>query len=237
MNLAELTWPKVEEYLKTSKTIIVPVGSTEQHGPSGIIGIDYLTSHKISEEVGEKNKILVSPPLAFGMALHHMDFPGTITLTPITYVTVITEIIKSLAQHGFDNIVFINGHGGNIAPITTAFSQYLQLNEKTNLKLINWWHLKEVTQYEDENFKGENGFHATVGEISVTMHTHPNAYSQMKPIDFEPTNERSAWPLSPVEFRKTFPDGRIGSNPALATPEHGKNIFNIAVNAIAKQLK
>lgn len=237
MKLAELTWPQVETYLKSKKTVIVPVGSTEQHGPTGVIGIDFLTALKISEEVGETTNTLVAPPVAYGMALHHMAFPGTVSLTPTTFIAVIVDIIKSFAKHGFEKIIFVNGHGGNIAPLTSAFSQYLQNDEKTDLKLINWWHLKEVTDYENEHFKGENGFHATVGEISVTMHTHPNAYSKIEKMSFQPTAERTAWPLSPTEFKKIFTDGRMNSNPALASAEHGKKIFDIAVNAIINQIK
>lgn len=236
MNLAEKTWPQVEQYLKKNKTIIVPVGSTEQHGPTGIIGIDYLSAWKIAEAVGSKTKTLVAPPVAYGMALHHMGFPGTVTLTPTTYILMITEIIKSFTKHGFEKIIFINGHGGNIAPLTSAFSQCLQTNEDVELKLINWWHLKEVNAYEEKHFKGQNGFHATVGEISTTMYTHPEAYSGSPKFKYTPTVEKSAWPLSPVQFRKTFPDGRMSSNPALATRAHGEKIFKIAVETISNQI-
>lgn len=236
MKLAEMTWPQVEEYLKTKKTIIVPIGSTEQHGPTGLIGIDHLSSQSIAEKAAEQTQTMVAPTIAYGMALHHMAFPGTVSLKPTTFILMLTEIIQSLALHGFEKIVFINGHGGNIAPITSAFSEYLHSNQKTDLKLINWWHQKEVTTYEEEHFKAENGFHATVGEISLTQYTHPEAYHKIKPMTFKPTAQRGAWPLSPAQFREVFTDGRMNSNPALATPEHGRKIFDLAVGAVIKQL-
>ena len=237
MKLAELSWPQVEAYLKKSKTVIVPVGSTEQHGPTGIIGIDYLTSEWIGNTVAQQTNQLITPPLCFGMAQHHMAFPGTISFSPQTYVTVICEIIDSLVTHGFQNIQFINGHGGNIAPITTAFSQALMKHPDTELGLINWWHLKEVQAYEQEHFGKENGFHATCGEVSVTMFTHPEAYQTQAPYKHFQTLEKTIWPLSPSQFRKTFPDGRMSSNPGLSTSEHGEKIFNIAVQTIAKMIK
>ncbi|MFP5519496.1 MAG: creatininase family protein [Bdellovibrionia bacterium] len=236
MKLQEKTWVDVEHYLKTSQTILVPVGSTEQHGPTGILGIDYLTSQFISEEVGKRTHTLVAPPLCFGMAVHHMAFPGTITLTPSTYVTVIKEIIQSLTTHGFKKIIFVNGHGGNIAPLTTAFCEAKMHNETTDLSLVNWWHLPEVVAYEKEVFKDNNGFHATCGEISVTMHTHPEAYSVIKTVEFSQTTERSHWPMSPQEFRQHFPDGRMGSLPQLANATHGQKIFEIAVTAISQKI-
>lgn len=237
MNLQEKTWNQIESYLQSKKTILLPVGSTEQHGPTGLIGIDYMSSWSIAEEVGKRTHTLVAPPLCFGMAVHHMAFPGTMTLSPLTYVQVITELIQSLATHGFQKIILVNGHGGNIAPITTAFCQVQQKDEKLDLQLINWWHLPEVQKYESEVFGEENGFHATCGEISVTQFTHPKAYAEIPQQKFQPTAKRSAWPLSPVAFRQNFPDGRMGSNPELASPQHGEKIFEIAVQTIQKKLE
>lgn len=237
MNLEEKTWPQVEEYLQSKKSVIVPVGSTEQHGPTGLIGIDYLSAWEIARAAGAKTNTLVAPPLCFGMAVHHMAFPGTITLSPATYVQVITEIIQSLTQHGFEKITFINGHGGNIAPLTTAFCQAKQGRETCNLQLINWWHLPEVTAHEKTIYGDQNGFHATCGEISVTMFTHPEAYSKIPKMTFEPTKDRPHWPMAPFEFRQTFPDGRMGSNPALSSEEHGKVLFKLAVDSICQKLE
>lgn len=237
MNLQEKTWPQVEEYLKHKKHIIIPVGSTEQHGPTGLIGIDYMSSWAIAKAVGERTQTLVAPPLCFGMAVHHMAFPGTITLSPLTYVQVITEIIQSLARHGFTQFSFINGHGGNIAPLTTAFCQAKQSQETYNIKLFNWWHLSEVTAYENKVFGNDNGFHATCGEISLTMFTHSEAYKNIPPTKFEPTPERPHWPMAPEEYRQTFPDGRMGSNPNLASAQHGEVLFKLAVDSICQKME
>lgn len=236
--LGEMTWPQVEEYLKKQDSILVPVGSTEQHGPTGLLGIDFMTAFEISLAVGKKTKTLVAPPLPFGMALHHSAFPGTVTLTPQTYIQVVVEIIRSLTNQGFKKIIFVNGHGGNIAPITTAFCEFLNSNQTADLQLVNWWHLDEVTQYEKEFFGELNGFHATCGEVSVTMYTHDGAYAQLPPVELkEPGPRKTRWPLSPQEFKKHFPDGRMGSLPSLSNAEHGKKIFDLAVNAIAQRLE
>ena len=237
INLQENTWPRIEEYLKSKKSIIVPVGSTEQHGPTGLIGIDYISAWEIAKEVGKKTKTLVAPPLCFGMAAHHMAFPGTISLSPLTYVQVISEIISSLSTHGFKNLIFINGHGGNIAPLTTAFCQAKLNNEALSLQLHNWWILPEVVAYESSAFGKENGFHATCGEISLTMFTHPEAYKDIPTMNFIPTPERPHWPMAANEFRRTFPDGRMGSNPSLANSTHGEALFKIAIDSISQKME
>lgn len=234
--LSEKTWPQVEKYLQNEDRIIFPVGSTEQHGPNGLIGIDYLSSEALAHKLSEETGVLAAPTLPFGMALHHMAFPGTISLTPLTYIQAVTECLESFYQHGFRKVLVINGHGGNIAPLTSAFSQALQKTSGTDYKLCNWWTLPEVTSLERELFGDKNGFHATCGEISVTRYTHPEAYSE---INFDPlpeTSSKSTWPLSPTDFRRVFSDGRMNSSPHLSSEEAGKKIFNVALEAIKKIL-
>lgn len=235
--LQELAWPQVEAYLRqggaSARRILVPVGSTEQHGVSGLLGIDYLSAEALAQEVAVRTRTLVAPALPFGMAVHHMAFPGTVTFTPSTYVQVIGEIIQSLARHGFEEMIFVNGHGGNTAPITTAFCEAKMGSERLKLKVINWWTLPEVAAYEREHFGDKSGFHATVGEISATMHTHPEAYEAIgRDHVYHPTPVRSHWPMSPAEFRENFPQGHMSSDPSLATREHGGRIFEIAVKSI-----
>ena len=78
------SWPEVEEYLSRCKGVIVPLGSTEQHGPTGAIGTDALTAEAVALEVGRRCGVLVTPAQAFGMAEHHLGFAGTISLQPAT---------------------------------------------------------------------------------------------------------------------------------------------------------
>lgn len=129
LKLEEMTWPRVEQYLGSCKKIIWPVGSTEQHGPSGLLGIDFLSSLKIADAVSAQTQIVTAPVLPVGMAAHHMGFPGTLSLSPLTYIQMLTELFQSLLKHGFEKIYVINGHGGNIAPLTSAFCQCKQNQE------------------------------------------------------------------------------------------------------------
>lgn len=236
LKLEEQTWTSVDQYLKSSKKILWPVGSTEQHSPYGILGIDFLTSQSICEQASAQTQIMMAPVLPFGMAVHHMGFSGTMTFSPLVYVQAVSELLKSLTKHGFEQIYVVNGHGGNIAPLTTAFCEVKQKNETCDLKLINWWHLPSVTDYEKSVFGSDNGFHATCGEISVTRFTHPQAYEKIKFAKADDTPEKKHWPMSPEEFRHHFPDGRMNSQPILSSPEHGKKILTIAVQSLIEIL-
>jgi len=237
MLLSQMTWPQVEEYLKTNNTILIPIGSTEQHGPTGIIGTDFVTSESIAKEVGQRQQIMVAPPICYGMALHHMGFAGTASLKPATFISLVCEIVDSFYQHGFKRIFLINGHGGNIAPITTAFCELKATKNDAQLYLRNWWTLKEVQEYEKQHFAEANGYHATCGEISVTQYLFPETFAAIPKQDFDAKCPPHHWPLSPYEFRQTFPDGRIASNPGLANTEHGKILFERAVDSIGLELQ
>lgn len=236
MEIYLMTWPEVESYLQSKKEIIIPVGSTEQHGPTGLIGTDFLTAWEVAKKAGEKTHTLVASPICYGMALHHLDFPGSAALKPSTFILMLKEIVTGYARAGFQSFVFINGHGGNIPSLQASFSEILADHPRLRFQLFNWWHLPEVTDYEKEVFGEANGFHATCGEISVTMATHPQAHQKSRDFDFFPTQARTDWPLSPERFREFFPDGRMGSDPRLASETHGKIILERAADSIAKKL-
>ena len=87
------SWPEVEAYLQTCKGVIVPLGSTEQHGPTGAIGTDALTAEAVALEVGRRTGVLVTPAQAFGMAEHHLGFAGTVSLQPSTLLAVLHDVV------------------------------------------------------------------------------------------------------------------------------------------------
>ncbi|BAZ80423.1 creatininase family protein [Sphaerospermopsis kisseleviana CS-549] len=233
------TWPEVETYLQQSQGIIFPIGSTEQHGPTGLIGTDAICAEAISRGVGETTQAMVAPTINVGMALHHTAFSGTISLRPSTLILVIKDYITCLAKAGFTKFYFINGHGGNIATLKAAFSEtyahledlQIQNYQKVQCQIANWFMCGSVYKLAKELYGDQEGSHATPSEVAVTQYVYPEAIKKA-PLSPEVAGGHKIY--GAVDFRLRYPDGRMGSNPDLATPEHGKQFYDLAVEELSK---
>ena len=117
-NLAELTYVDIRAYLEEKDLVIVPMASTEQHGPHLPLYTDTITAIEISERVAQMAGVLHTPPIWTGYSPQHMHEPGqgrgTITLRSSTLLNLMYDVARSLIHHGFNRIIFINGHGSNI---------------------------------------------------------------------------------------------------------------------------
>lgn len=235
MHLSTSTWPEVEAYLADSTGIIIPIGSHEQHGPNGFVGTDAICPETVARGVAEKIEVVVGPTQAIGMAQHHLAFPGSITLRPSTLIAVIRDTVQSLARHGFTHIYFLNGHGGNIATVNAAFAEvYAELSLQQAdrpqsglaLKMSNWFAGKRVVELSGELFGDSEGSHATPSEVSLTYFAHPD---HVKQVEMSPKIAPTGNIRDADDFRRSFSDGRCGSDPSLATVEHGKRLFEASV--------
>jgi creatinine amidohydrolase len=239
MQLHLSTWPEVEAYLQTSQGIILPIGSTEQHGPTGLIGTDAICAEVIAKGVGEATQALIGPTINVGMALHHTAFPGSISLRPSTLILVIRDYVVSLSRAGFRKFFFINGHGGNVATLKAAFSEVyatladLQVPECEHVQctVASWYMCSDVYRKAKELYGDKEGSHATPSEVAVTQFVYPEA---IKTTALNPDVAKGHPIYGAADFRSHYPDGRMGSDPSLATPEHGKVLYDLAVESLIK---
>ena len=110
-----LTWAEMNDAIAMQKLVILPTGSTEQHGRHLPLDVDLFLAEAVCLEAGRRaaDRVLVLPPMAYGLNLHHIDFPGTIHIEPEVFIAVCLNITKSVAYHGFKKILIVNGHGSN----------------------------------------------------------------------------------------------------------------------------
>ncbi len=128
--LASLSWPDAERLRST--ILVVPLGSTEQHGPHLPLSTDTDIAVELCRRLdGERDAITVAPPLAYGASGEHADFPGTLSIGTEALATVLIELGRS-ASNSFDHLVFVCGHGGNAAAVQRATA--MLVSESRNSK-------------------------------------------------------------------------------------------------------
>ena len=167
--LSKLTWPEVQENLKRNDIAVIPVGSTEQHGKHLPLDNDHYNAFQLSKLVAERLKgevrLVVCPTIPYGISLHHMAFPGTISLRTETFIELMRDVCRSVIQHGFRKVVIVNGHGGNSAALDVVISE-LGLETKAHLYLVEFW---EIAADVIEKTCGRPVFHADETETSIAL--------------------------------------------------------------------
>ena len=117
-NFADLCYPDIQEYLKTKDLILIPMASTEQHGPHLPLKTDTVTAEEVARRVAQQIQVLYTPCIWMGYSPQHMHAPGagrgTITIRAETLLNVMYDVARSLIHHGFNRLIFINGHGSNV---------------------------------------------------------------------------------------------------------------------------
>ena len=249
MKLAHATWKEVEAYLTRSKGVVVPLGSTEQHGPNGLIGTDAICATAVAEGLAERAGALLAPTVQIGVAQFNLGFPGTISARASTLMALIEDYVRSLARHGFERIYFMNGHGGNLAPAKAAFQDLYadyslgRVQGAVRCRIRSWWELPDVDHMRRELFGEWEGMHATPSEVAITQAVLPGAVGAAKK---KPPKKLSAAFLrdhagdnhyDAATHRAEFPDGRVGSNPALASAKLGKKLLAAAIGNAVEDYK
>ncbi|HUJ26817.1 MAG TPA: creatininase family protein [Myxococcales bacterium] len=226
-------WQDVQEYLEKRNDVIIPVGGTEQHGPSGPLGTDLILAEELAADLGEERYAMVAPAIPFGVSQVHGAFPGTIALKPATVLSVVTDAVESLAQQGFRRFLLLNAHHGSKAVLQAACQQVHAHIPDARCLSVQWWELPEVKSVLMEMFGAREGHHATPGELSVVRRFYPRAVLDLPPMErFEPVPQLVAW--SAQDFRQRYPSGTVGSDPSLSSGTAGDRIFVAASRGLVE---
>lgn len=137
MKISESNWSQVETYLKRDDRVILPLGSTEQHGGLSL-SVDSILAEKVALDAAEPLAIPVFPVVPYGITPYFLDYPGSISLRVETYIHVVRDILDVLKRQGFKRILLCNGHGGN-APAGSVAIEWMADNPGVQVKFHNWW--------------------------------------------------------------------------------------------------
>ncbi|MCJ7623127.1 MAG: creatininase family protein [Anaerolineaceae bacterium] len=144
--LERMTWPKIRKAFEQTTFVVIPIGSTEQHGPHLPLGTDFLVAHELASRVMAHAEVIVTPTLPFGYAKYHTVFPGTLSLSETTLARALIDICEDLLKYGTTHILFINGHGGNKGALRRCGEW---LREKCiPMAVACWWEMTGVVNPE-----------------------------------------------------------------------------------------
>lgn len=234
MILAHLAWPEVGD-LDRRIPVLIPTGSIEQHGPHLPLGTDTILVTAVAEEVERRmpRDVILAPGLWLGASGHHLAFPGTLSADFGTYVGALTRTVLSLARHGFEAFLVLNGHGGNAEPNGVALRQIKEDHPRLILAHTGYYQLipSEVSA---RALRGplKEIRHACEAETSLMLHVRPDL------VRLDRCREDGLASDPPVPglvtlFDEITEEGSWGYAPA-AEAETGRILFEAAVEGAVR---
>jgi creatinine amidohydrolase len=235
-----LSWPEMNEAIAAGKLVILPTGSTEQHGPHLPLDVDVFLCESVCLEVGRRaaDRVLVLPPVAYGLNLHHIDFPGTIHIEPDVFIAFCLNITKSVAYHGFQKILLVNGHGSN-TPLVDLVAR------KTVLETHSLCFATGYYQFLLEAFEPIRETkvmaHADEFETSLYLHLAPERVRMDRAVEdndhrgqFVSSDSTSNYPVRFNDYWGRWTKTGVHGDPTKATAEKGKVLFEAAVSGLVR---
>jgi creatinine amidohydrolase len=235
-SFAELTQPEIAAQLKQHPLVILPAGSVEQHGPHLPAGTDTLAANVIAHAVAERMDGLVLPAMPLGVTPMHMPFEGTITLTPDTYMRVVTETCASTARHGAKYLLILNWHEGNIPSLAIAAEALHREHGMTVLTVQACYVAEELygASCNGLTHGGEIEALAVLAARPDLVHLDRIDYSSDHRHGHKMDRLRRTRAYQPVltDIRSIAPTGWFGS-PQHATADKGRRMIADIADAIA----
>ena len=235
-----LTWPEINEAVAMKKAVVLPVGSTEQHGHHLPLDVDAKLSSSVVYEAARRAPadMLVLPPVAYGYCHHVMDFPGTINIEPGTFVKFLLDITRSVAYHGFKRIAVINGHGSN-TPMIDLIARRTTLETPSLCCAFGYYNMGK----DETHAMLESGTYAHADEWETSLYLHfDKARVQMdKAVKDQDRVGKTMTSDSTTNVRFNDYWGRwtktgVHGDPTVATPEKGKKILEIVMKHMLEWL-
>jgi creatinine amidohydrolase len=217
MKLEDLTWKEVEEYLRSNRQMILPIGTCEQHGPHLPLNTDTLVAEKVAEYLSEKTGILVGPTVNYGVNLPcDRGYAGTCSTTKDLLRDFVGSLFEWWKGQGFERFFLLSAHGD------IHHVEALRTSDPEHVRLLELYDFDMKSMLE----KQKGARHAGEAETSVMMYLFPELVRAAHIQDYEPPVDD----FTPyLKHEKTDPiDGSPGHSgyPSRAGGEKGKQLFS-----------
>jgi creatinine amidohydrolase len=230
VELDRMTWPQIRaEQERGRDTVVVAFGATEQHGPHMPLATDALLGDHLARLVADSLDAFVAPTVRIGCSEHHLEFPGTLSLSEATFHGVVGDVVRSLARGGFARIVLLPTHGGNFGPLAVALEQLgpvdgVEIRALTDLGAL--FTIARVGAEEHGVPLGEGGVHAGEWETSMLMAIHPElVHPELGEPGYTGDPEAAVGAIFGAGVHTVAENGVIG-DPTRASAEHGARYWD-----------
>lgn len=237
MKLADQTWPELASHLESNSLALVPLGSTEQHGPHLPEGTDHLIAEGFAREVAERTGYLCTPTINIGVSPHHRQFHGTMWADAPVFRDYVESITRNLAYHGIDRVIYVNAHGGNIEHLREVGRR---LRDDEVLYAIEWMWNDSIPDLVDNLFE-QNGPHGGPKETAMIQHLRQELVREDRLEDARDGGVASVDAADTEEFgSRTFYDAADNTDNGVlgdqtdATAEKGEQMFEAATEQLVK---
>ncbi|MDH5707023.1 MAG: creatininase family protein [Candidatus Aminicenantes bacterium] len=199
--LQEMTWTDVKDYLQSCDMVIIPLGSTEQHGPHLPLGTDYFEALGMSKLISAETGVVVAPVLLAGYSVYHSGFPGTLSLKPETMEQVLFETSEMLMRYGFRRFMFFNYHGGNNISQQKVIQRINHTTEAVAVAIGIGSPIQRGSYEGEEEVRDE---HAGIGETSLMLYLKPELVKMERAVMSKATYNAKLMELQ--KLAQQYPD-------------------------------
>ncbi|MBI3409402.1 MAG: creatininase family protein [Planctomycetes bacterium] len=232
MKFHEMTWPDIRQLPRDKTLVLVPIAACEQHGPHLPTFTDTILVTGVAEGVERRvpERVLLLPTLWFGASHHHLRFGATLSANVDTHVDMLCDLVEPLLGDGFERLLILNGHGGNIDTMQLALRRMQPRFHGKQMTAASYWDLagKELAALAEGARK--NMGHACEFETSMVMALRPDLVRKEKIEDDPPLADPMLRGLFLAEdMKQRTQRGAVGF-PELATPEKGRRFLNAAID-------
>jgi creatinine amidohydrolase len=232
MYLGDMAWPDLEEYFADESLALVPLGSTEQHGPHLPEGTDHIIAEGFAREAARRTGFLCTPTINVGVSPHHRQFHGTMWADAPAFRDYVESITRNLTYHGIDRVVYVNAHGGNVEHLREVGRR---LRDDEVAYALEWMWDESITDLIEERFETP-GPHGGPKETALVWHLEPDLVHEDRLEDARDGGlDEFDDSIGSVHGARTFYDaidntdnGVIGDQTD-ASPEIGEELFEAAV--------
>jgi creatinine amidohydrolase len=236
MQLSKSTWTDADTV--DTDLAVVPVGSTEQHGPHAPLSTDTITAAAVAAAgVQESDEsAVITPAIPVGVAEEHRQFTGTLWVSPATFRRYVRETIESLAEHGWDRVVIVNGHGGNVDALREVGAR-LTRDDDAYVLPFTWFDAIDPDDVDESLSMGHGG----AMETSVVRHLRPELVNEDR-LDGAFEGAAETWGewhagVNLAYDSAAFSENGVIGDPRESSPAYGEALLEFASAELASLLE